>query len=126
MQDLSSKTKNATNVKPKLFTIDLENCLIALNILFQKVIKLPKTRWPAMKDITVNIPMYEADFLNTVDSLSRTPREAGIIPINLRQKVSYKGAHKTEYVCVEKILKALQTLQSLGNSYYQFVPNFED
>ena len=79
-----------------------------------------------MKDITVNIPIYETDILKTVDSLPRTPSEAGIIPINLKRKVSYKNVHKTEYVCVEKILKALKTLKSLGNKYYQFVPDFEE
>ena len=35
---------------------ELENAMIALNILFQKVFKLPKSRWPAMKDKTINIP----------------------------------------------------------------------
>ena len=103
---------------------ELENCLIALNIIFQKVYQLPKSRWPAMKDRTVNIPIYESDVLKTVQSLPRTPSEAGIIPINFKRKLSYKQSHKTQYVSVEKILKALETLKNLGNPHYQFVPDF--
>ena len=105
---------------------ELENCLIALNIIFQKVFQLPKSRWPAMKDRTVNIPIFESDVLRTVESLPRTPTEAGIIPINLKRKLIYKQTHKTQYVSVEKILKALKTLKKLGNQYYQFVPNFDE
>ena len=74
----------------------------------------------------MNIPIYEADVLKTVQCLPRTPSEAGIIPINLRRKISYKQSHKTQFLCVEKIVKALKTLKKLGNRYYQFVPEFDD
>ena len=47
----------------ELKLIELENCLIAMNIPFQKICLLPKSRWPAMKDRTVNVPVYEADVL---------------------------------------------------------------
>ena len=114
---------------PELKLTELENTMIALNIIFQKVFQLPKLRWPAMKDRTVNIPIFEADVLNTVKSLPRTPNEAGIIPVNLKRKVSYKNIHLVQYVSVTKIMKALSTLKELGNEYYQFVPhtdNFEN
>ena len=45
---------------PEFNLTELENCMIALNIIFQKVFRLPKSRWPAMKDRTVNIPIYES------------------------------------------------------------------
>ena len=105
---------------------ELENCLIALNIIFQKVFQLPKSRWPAMKDRTVNIPIFESDILNTVNSLPRTPTEAGIFPVNLKRRLNFKQVHKTQYVCVPKIIKALQTLKSLGNQYYQFIPDLNE
>ena len=79
-----------------------------------------------MKDRTVNIPIFESDVLRTVESLPRTPTEAGIIPINLKRRLKYKQTHKTQYVSVEKILKALTTLKAVGNPYYQFVPGFEE
>ena len=52
---------------------ELENSMIALNIIFQKVFKLPKSRWPGMKDKTFNIPIFETDVLKTIESLPRTP-----------------------------------------------------
>ena len=108
---------------------ELENSMIALNIIFQKVFKLPRSRWPAMKDKTVNIPIFEADILNTIESLPRTPSQAGIIPINFKRRLKYKNSHLTQYISVPKIMKALITLKELGNPYYQFIPyniNFED
>ena len=39
--------------------------------------------------------------------------------------MNYKQSHKTQYVSVPKILKALETLKKLGNKYYQFVPDYE-
>ena len=108
---------------------ELENSMIALNIIFQKIFKLPKSRWPAMKDKTVNIPIFEKDILSTIESLPRTPTSAGIVPINLKRKLTYKNTHLTQFICVPKILKALETLKKMGNPYYQFIPfleNFED
>ena len=108
---------------------ELENAMIALNIIFQKVFKLPKSRWPAMKDRTVNIPIFESDIIKTIESLPRTPSEAGIIPIKLKRKLNYKNSHMVQYISVPKILKALDTLKEMGNRYYQFIPkksNFED
>ena len=45
--------------KEELKLSELENSMIALNIIFQEVFKLPKSRWPAMKDKTVNIPIIQ-------------------------------------------------------------------
>ena len=50
-----------------------------------------------MRDKTVNVPIFETDVLKTVESLPRTPTEAGIIPINLKRKLSFKNSHKIEY-----------------------------
>ena len=85
---------------PEFNVTELENCMIALNILFQKIYKLPKSRWPAMKDKTINIPIFESDIIQTVKSLPRTPNEAGIIPVNLKRKTSYKNVHKSQYISV--------------------------
>ena len=82
-----------------------------------------------MKDKTINIPIFESDIISTVESLPRTPTEAGIIPVNLKRKTSYKNSHMVQYISVPKIIKALSTLKLLGHKYYQFVPltmNFRD
>ena len=105
---------------------ELENCMIALNLIFQKVFRLPKSRWLAMKDRTINIPIYETDVLKTIEFLPRTPSAAGIIPVNLKRKIGYKNSHVTQFVSVPKLIKALETLKSLGNKYYQFVPDLSD
>ena len=60
---------------------DLENNLIARNIIFQKVHKLPKSRWSATHDRLINVPVGPTDVQNTVENLPRTLAEAGIIPI---------------------------------------------
>ena len=95
---------------PELQLTEVENNLIALNLIFQKIYQLPKSRSPAMKDKTINIPIYEADVMKTVEALPRTPSEAGIIPVKLKRKLEYKNSHKVEYVSVEKVIKALKTL----------------
>ena len=113
----------------ELKVTELENAMIALNIIFQKVFKLPKSRWPGMKDKTINIPIYESDILNTIEALPRTPTEAGIVPINFKRKKEYKNNHIVQFVSVPKIMNALKTLKEMGNRYYQFVPistHFED
>jgi exonuclease III len=111
---------------PELNLTEVENSLIALNLIFQKLYQLPKSRWPAMKDKTINIPIYEADVLQTVEALPRTPSAAQIVPVKLKRKLQYKNVHKIEYISVEKVLKALQTLKRLGNKYYEFVPEEQD
>ena len=78
-----------------------------------------------VKDRLVNVPVHEDDVINTVESLPRTPKEAGIVPIKLKRKKEYKNTHKEEYVSVPKIKKALKTLKSLGHKYYQFVNEFD-
>ena len=73
-----------------------------------------------VKDRLVNVPVHENDVLNTINSLTRTPSEAGIIPVKLKRKAEYKNTHKEEYVSVPKIKAALKTLKSLGHKYYSF------
>ena len=107
---------------PQLHLTEVEHSLIALNLIFQKIYQLPKSRWAAMKDKTINIPVYECDVLQTVESLPRTPSEAGIIAVKLKRKVEYKNTHKFQYVSVPKVLAALHTLK-IYNRYYHFVPD---
>jgi hypothetical protein len=104
----------------------LENCLIARNILFQKFVQLPNSRWTATKDQIVNIPIFEQDILNTVESFPRTPEQAGIIPVRLKRKLEFKNNHIEQFISTKKIFEALKTLKKLGNKYYQFVPDLED
>ena len=45
---------------------ELENNLIARNIIFQKIHKLPKSRWSRTHDRLINVPVGPDDVINTV------------------------------------------------------------
>ena len=62
---------------------ELENNLIALNIVFQKIHLKPKSRWSGTHDRLVNVPIGEQDIMNTVQQLPRSPVDACIIPVSL-------------------------------------------
>ena len=103
---------------------ELETCLIAKNLIFQKIVKLPRSQWSALQGRTVNVPINDEDILETVDKL-RTPTNAGIIPIRLKRKEGYKSSHRQQYVNIENVFKVLQDLKNAGHPDYQFVETFE-
>ena len=53
---------------------ELEGALIAKNLIFQKIYQLPRSRWTALTDRIINVPINDGDILNTVESLPRTPK----------------------------------------------------
>ena len=106
---------------PELKTTPLENSLISKNLLFQKIVQLPKSRWSATKDKIVNVPINDQDIVDTMEMLPRTPDEAGLVCIELKRKLEYKNTHRAEYISVSKVEKALDTLYDLGHPHYQFV-----
>ena len=106
---------------PELKTTPLENSLIAKNLVFQKIVQLPKSRWSGTKDKIVNVPINDQDIVDTVERLPRTPDEAGLVCIELKRKLEYKNTHKAEYISVAKVEAALNTLYDLGHPHYQFV-----
>ena len=71
----------------KSMLTELENNLIAQRVLFQKIFQLPKSRMAACKDKLINIPISEKDVLNTVQSLPRTPNEAGLLEVKLKNGI---------------------------------------
>ena len=103
---------------------ELEGSLIAKNLIFQKIYQLPKSRWTALTDRIINVPINNEDILNTVESLPRTPREAGLIGVSLKRKLEYKNTHKRQLVNPEKILRMLDLLQKSGNPHYQLYDDF--
>ena len=73
---------------------ELEGALIAKTIIFQKIYQLPKSRWTALKDRLINVPVNDEDILNTMEKMPRTPNEAGLIGVALKRKKEYKNSHK--------------------------------
>ena len=67
----------------------LEGASIAKNIIFQKIYQLPKSRWTALKDRIINVPIEDDAIINTLQQLPRTPKEAGFIGVALKRKRSF-------------------------------------
>ena len=103
---------------------ELEGALIAKNLIFQKIYQLPKSRWTALTDRIINVPINDDDILNTVESLPRTPKEAGFIGVSLKRKLEYKNTHKRQLVNPGKIFRMLDMIKHAGNPHYQFHDDF--
>ena len=78
------------NKYPELKLSDLEQQLIALNILFQKIVLLPKSRWNAMKDKTVSVPVETTDVMDTLIKLPRTPADAHLAVVQLKRRLNFQ------------------------------------
>ena len=107
-----------------LVLTELEGALIAKNIIFQKIYQLPKSRWTALKDKVVNIPINEDSILNTLEQLPRTPEAAGLIGVALKRKVQYKNSHQQQLINSEKLFRMLEKLKLNKNPHYQFYDDF--
>ncbi len=93
---------------------ELENTLIAKNIIFLKMFKLPKSRWSAVKDKVINVPLRDNDILKTLSEIPSLPRElneSGLFPVKLKRKLQYKNAHQESYVIPAKMNEVLQYLK---------------
>ena len=92
---------------PELELTELEGNLISKNIVYMKIFQLPKSRWTALKDKIINVPVNDSDILNTITSLPRTPTEAGLIEVDLKRKVEYQNSHIRQLINPEKCFKML-------------------
>ena len=101
---------------------ELESVLIANNILFFKLFKLPKTRWAGMRDKLVNVPINDDDLINTlstnVTKLLRAPDKASLLPVKLKRKIEYKNFVLKAYIDPTKLVKAVNVLKELGHPGY--------
>jgi hypothetical protein len=86
MNGLKLKETDKQIHEQNLQLTELEGALIAKNIIFQKIYQLPKSRWTALKDRVVNVPINENSIINTLDKMPRTPRDAGLIGVALKRK----------------------------------------
>ena len=113
-------------IEEDLKLTEMENNLIAQNINFQYIYCLPKSRWSATKKQMISVPVSAETVQSTVSQLPRLPKDAGLIPVNLKRKKEYKNAHKKEFIDPEKIFRVLDHLKSSGHPYYQFESNLEN
>ena len=97
----------------------IENQLIAKNVLFAKLIKLPKSRIDGMKDRVVNVPIEDQDVLNTIESFPRNLDEGAIIPVQFKRMKSMKNVHVAAFVKPIILYKAVACLKAKGHPSYQ-------
>ena len=100
---------------------DLEQQLIARNLLFIKVKRL-RHGMRAFKDAIINVPLEDEDVeKNMTNLLPRHPDDAHLVCVQLKRKVEYNNSHLAGFIRPNIVLKALQTLKERGNKYYQHV-----
>ena len=100
---------------------DLEQSLIARSLIFLKIHKLPKSRMGCLKDKIVYVPINEDDTLNTINTILRTPSEAGILPVKVKRKLEYSSSYMEEFVSIPKIIGALKVLMKVRHPEYRFL-----
>ena len=109
------------HIPKKLLLNELENTLIAKNIIFLKLFCLPVSRWSAITDRVINVPITDNDLEKTLSSFSSLPRklsDAGIIPVQLKRKLSYKNFVSQAFIHPEKLQMAIKYLQKKGHPAY--------
>ena len=117
---------NVEIIPENLILTELENNLIAKNIIFQKLHKKPKSRWSGTHDRLVNIPIGDQDVLNTVKNLPRTPAEAGIITVKLKRKLEYKNSRTKQLIDPKKIYEYLHFLKRIAKyKNYHFIDELD-
>ena len=104
---------------PELNLSELEQQFIALNLIFQKIVLLPKSRWSAMKDKTVSVPISTSDVSETLTKLPRTPSDAQLAVVQLKRRLNFPGIHNQQLINLQNVFKALRTFISLKNPHYQ-------
>ena len=107
------------DIPDSLKLTELEQQLIAKDIVFMKIKKLPKSRMNAILDRVINVPVQDEDIIKTVTSLPRPPDKAGIVGVRLKRKMDLKNAHIESFVRPHMLFEALKTLKNLGNIHYK-------
>ena len=98
--------KNGLGVDPieeNLILTELESNTIAKNLIFQTFHKKAKSRWSGTHDRLINVPITNDSIIRTVDTLPRTPTEAGIVTVKLKRKIEYKSHHFEQTIDSRKI-----------------------
>ena len=75
----------------------------------------------AVKDRMVYVPIPPDHTLNTMDTVLRTPSEAGIIPVKVKRKMEYKHSYMEEYVSIPKLIASLRLLLKIRHPEYKFL-----
>ena len=104
---------------------EIENTLIAPQIPFMKILKLPKSRMNSLIDKIVNIPILDGTLQKNFATLPRTSNEADLIPVAIKRKKVYNTNYLANLVNPHKIRQAVQFLQSIYPPYKSIKFNFD-
>ena len=95
----------------------LEKHLKALYIPFMKMLVLPKGGQNGVHGSVTCVP---ANFVQTSNLLPHTDMEGSLLPVKLKQKLTYKGHYDYEVVDSMRIRQALQYLKQTNVHYKEF------
>ena len=109
------------NNRPELKLTELGQQLVALNLLFQKIVLLPKSRMGALKDKIVSVPLETSDVMKTIQQFPRTPSDAGLAVVQLKRRLGFPGVHIQQHIDLRNVFKALRTFMEMGNPHYQSI-----
>ena len=100
---------------------DLEGSLVSQKLMFQKIFLMPGSRWAGVMDKQILIPVSTEKIQKFLGQLPKTPTEAGLLAVNLKRKIEYKGAYKSQLINPEKLFKFIATCKAAGHPLYQDV-----
>ena len=89
---------------------EVEASLIAQNLQFRKIHRLPQSRWAQLRDRVINVPVPTRNVKATIKSLPRNPSDSGFIGVNWKRKKSFKNVHKQQLVDVNRVFDGLEYL----------------
>ena len=69
---------------------EVEATLIAQNLPFRIIHRLPKSRWVQLRDRVINVPVPTRNIKAPIESLPRNPSDSGLISVNWKKKSSSK------------------------------------
>ena len=96
---------------------EVEVSLIALNLQFKKMFRLPKSQWAQLRDRVINVPIDPINLQSTIEKLPRNPSDSGLIGVNWKRKLSFKNTHKREFVDINRVFDAIEYLIKNHSSY---------
>ena len=99
----------------------LERLLVSRKFLFKKVRVMPKGKSLKIKDSICNIPLSENDV--NCNMLPRTAHSNGLIVVNLKRKLEYKGHVVFEAVRLDVVIQFLEILRNHNDLYSDIETN---
>ena len=99
----------------------LEVRLVCLRVPFMKMVALPVGKQRCIHGPAVNVPSK----LNAIcNLLPRLPSQTELIPVKFKRKLHFKGHYLYDYVCPQRVMRALTWLKS-NPLYSDVLFNFE-